>query len=135
MILTIKNVRPMFNHLVTTMDKYEDDKKVNGVYIERRSGVVKEYQRVVAVGPLVKGIEVGDTVFINPKRYAVVQHKEGSLKDGVIKDNPVVSYKFDKVEIEGVEHLLLTDSDIRFVADIEEFDENPTIVTEDKILS
>lgn len=135
MIVTIKNVKPMFNHLVTTMEKYDDNVKIGSLIDTSKSGVVKEYQRVVAVGPLVKGIEVGDIVFINPKRYAVMKHKEGTLADGVIKDNPVVSYKFDKIEIEGVEHLLLVDSDIRFVAEVEEFNENPAIYPgESKIL-
>ena len=79
---------------------------------------------------MVRGIEVGDTVFINPKRYAVMKHKSGSLQDGVIKDNPVIGYNFDIVEIDGVDHLYLQDSDIKFVAEVEEFDESPTIYTE-----
>ena len=37
---------------------------------------------------------------------------------------------FDIVEIEGVNHLYLQDSDIKFVAEIEEFNENPLIYTE-----
>lgn len=135
MIARIKNVKPMFNHLVTTMDKYSMDKKIGSLIDVTRAGAVKEYQKVLAVGPFVKGIEVGDIVFINPKRYAVMQHKEGSLQDGAIKDNPVVSYKFDILEIDGKECLLLVDSDIRFVADIEEFDENPAIVTGPDIIS
>lgn len=135
MIVRIKNVKPMFNHLVTTMDKYSMDKKIGSLIDVTRAGAVKEYQKVLAVGPFVKGIEVGDIVFINPKRYAVMQHKEGSLQDGAIKDNPVVSYKFDILEIDGKECLLLVDSDIRFVADIEEFDENPAIVTGPDIIS
>lgn len=135
MIVRIKNVKPMFNHLVTTMDKYSMDKKIGSLIDVTRAGAVKEYQRVLAVGPMVKGIEVGDIVFINPKRYAVMQHKEGSLQDGAIKDNPVISYKFDILEIDGKECLLLSDNDIRFVADIEEFDENPAIVTGPGIIS
>lgn len=58
-----------------------------------------------------------------------MQHKPGSLQDGVIKDNPVVGYKFDIMEIDGVEHMMIQDGDVKFVAEIEEFEENPTIVT------
>lgn len=133
MIITLKNVRPLFNNIVTTMDRYKTDLKIKGSNIinAAKSGAVKEYQKVIAVGPMVRGIEVGDTVFINPMRYAVMQHKEGSLKNGVITDNPVVGYNFDTVEIEGVEHLFLTDNDIKFIADVEEFEENPPVYIPD----
>ena len=106
MVTIIKKVKPMFNGLITTMNRYEQDVKVKGTDLidSSKSNAVKEYQTVVAVGPMVRGIEVGDTVFINPNRYAVMKHKAGSLQDGVIKDNPVIGYNFDIVEIEGVEH-------------------------------
>lgn len=132
MITTIKKVKPMFNGLITTMNRYGSDQKVKGTTLidSSKANSVKEYQTVVAVGPMVRGIEVGDIVFINPKRYAVMKHKAGSLEDGVIKDNPVIGYNFDIVEIDGVEHLYLQDSDIKFVAEIEEFEESPTIYTE-----
>lgn len=122
----------MFNGVVTTMNKYgEEYLKGTSMLDPTKTGTVKEYQTVVAVGPIVKGIEVGDVVYINPKRYAVMQHKEGTMQDNVIKDNPVVGYKFDIVEIDSVPHLYLADNDIKFVAEIEEFDENPSIVVPD----
>ena len=132
MVTIIKKIKPMFNGLITTMNRYEQDVKVKGTDLidSSKSNAVKEYQTVVAVGPMVRGIEVGDTVFINPNRYAVMKHKAGSLQDGVIKDNPVIGYNFDIVEIEGVNYLYLQDSDIKFVAEIEEFNENPLIYTE-----
>ena len=131
MTTIIKKIKPMFNGLITTMNRYEQDVKVKGTDLidSSKSNAVKEYQTVVAVGPMVRGIEVGDTVFINPNRYAVMKHKAGSLQDGVIKDNPVIGYNFDIVEIEGVNHLYLQDSDIKFVAEIEEFNEDPLIYT------
>ena len=132
MVTIIKKVKTMFNGLITTMNRYEKDVKDKGKDLidSSKSNAVKEYQTVVAVGPMVRGIEVGDTVFINPNRYAVMKHKAGSLQDGVIKDNPVIGYNFDIVEIEGVNYLYLQDSDIKFVAEIEEFNENPLIYTE-----
>mgnify|MGYP005868504179 CR=1 FL=1 len=132
MIPIIKSVKPLFNGIITTMSRYPVNMTVKNTKLldATKSGAVKEYQKVVAVGPMVRGIEVGDTVFINPKRYAVMKHKEGSLQDGVIKDNPVIGYNFDIIEIDGVEHLFLQDNDIKYVAEVEEFDENPTIVTE-----
>lgn len=132
MITTIKKVKPLFNGVITTMDRYSNNVNIIGTNLKdpTKSGAVKEYQKVVAVGPMVRGIEVGDTVFINPSRYAVMKHKKGSLEDGVIKDNPVIGYDFDIVTIDGVDHLFLQDNDIKYVAEVEEFDENPTIVTD-----
>jgi co-chaperonin GroES (HSP10) len=135
MITIIKKVKPMFNNMVVTLDKYPSDIKTSGGVIDgTKAGSVKEYQKVIAVGQMVRGIEVGDTVFINPKRYAVMEHKKGSLEDGVIKDNPVVGYKFDIIDIDGVDHMLIQDNDVKFVAEIEEFEENPTIITGTKLI-
>lgn len=127
----IKKVKPMFNNLLVTCNKYTDVKLAGTNLLDTtKSNSVKEYQTVVSVGPMVRGIEVGDTVFINPKRYAVKKHREGTLKDGVITDNPVIGYNFNIIDIDGVPHMYIQDSDIDFVAEGEEFNENPTIITE-----
>lgn len=128
----------MANYLVTTKDEYtEDDVKKGGLMI-KTVGSLKEYQRVVAIGPMVKGIQVGDLVCINPKRYAQYKHKPGSLKDGVITDNPVVSYNFNVIELDHVSHLFLTDQDIDFVIeewnDEKEPEESNIIIPERKII-
>lgn len=136
MVTIIKKIKPMFNGLITTMNKYSATETVRGSDIidATKANAVKEYQTVVAVGPQVKGIEVGDIVYINPKRYMVMEHKPGSLKDNVIQDNMIKGYKFDIVEISGVDHLYLFDNDIKYVAEIEEFNENPSIVVPKKHL-
>lgn len=118
--MILKKIKPLFTSVVTTMDKYEDDVIVNGL-VNQTAGTLKEYQRVVAIGSSVRDIKVGDLVSINPSRYAVRKYEDGSLKDGVISQNPVVSYSFHTIEIDKVEHLLLQDRDIDFV--IEEWEE------------
>lgn len=136
MITTIKKIKPLFNMLITTCNKYDSNIKLAGTDLldSTKANTIKEYQTVIAVGPSVRGIEVGDVVFINPARYIVRKHQEGSLKDGVITDNPVIGYKFETVEVDGKICLLLFDNDIKFTATIEEFDENPTIVLPDNKL-
>lgn len=129
----------MANYLVTTKDEYtEGDVKRGGLLI-KTVGSLKEYQKVVAVGPMVRGIQVGDLVCINPKRYAQYKHKPGSLKDGVITDNPVVSYNFNVIELDHVSHLLLTDQDIDFVIeewnDEKEPEKSNIIIPERKIIA
>lgn len=123
-MLYIKKVKPMFTALITTMDKYDKDVKV-GTLIDttKMQGTIKEYQKVVAVGDSVRGIKVGDLVSINPTRFAVKKHKEGTLKDGIITDNPTISYNFDIVYLDNKPCLLLQDRDIEFV--IEEWEEIP----------
>lgn len=136
-MLNIKKIRPMANYLVTTKDEYtEEDAKKEGL-ITKMVGSLKEYQKVVAVGPLVRNIQVDDIVCINPKRYAKYKHQPGSLKDGVITDNPVISYNFNVIELNHVSHLLITDQDVDFVieeSEEEDIQENSIVIPERKII-
>ena len=123
-MLKIKKIKPMFTALITTMDKYEQDVTAGGlINVTKMQGGLKEYQTVLAVGGSVRDIKVGDLVCVNPARFAVRKHQAGSLKDGVITDNPVTTYNFDVVEMDGKQCLLLQDRDIDFI--IEEFEEVP----------
>ncbi|MBQ7430709.1 MAG: hypothetical protein IJV29_18685 [Butyrivibrio sp.] len=127
----------MANYLVTTKEEYIDEDVKKGGLITKVRGSLKEYQKVVAVGPMVRNIQVGDLVCINPKRYARRKYQEGSLKDGVITENPVISYNFNVIELDHVSHLLLVDQDIDFVieeSEDEEVQENPIITPERKII-
>ena len=112
-MLKIKSIKPMFDSLVTTMDRYESDGYENGVIVNQ-AGSLKEYQKVIAVGPSVRNIEVGDMVMINPIRYAKMKHKEGSLKNGIVTDNPVIGYEFKTVTINDEECLYLQSQDIMY---------------------
>lgn len=120
-MLNIKKIRPMFNQVVCTMNEYTEEELKQGsiIDIKKIRNSIKEYQKVVAVGPVVRNIQVGDLVMINPRRYAKPEYKEGSLKDGVISHNQVMKYAFPTIELNGVPHLLLSDQDIDFV--IEEY--------------
>lgn len=127
MALRIKKVKPLFNMIITTMDLYEEDQLVNGIIdATKQSGTLKEYQRVIAVGDTVRNIKEGDLVNINPKRYAQVKHKKGSLNDGIVQDNPVVSYNFNMIEVDGKQLLVLYDQDINFIIEDSEEVEDPT---------
>lgn len=133
-MLKIKKIKPMFTHLITTMDKYEDDVTTAGGLIDtnKQKGSVKEYQKVVAVGSCVRDIKVGDLVLINPKNYRILKHEKGSMKDGVITDNPVVGYNIPTVEINGEQFMYLNDNDIEYVIEDYEEIEDPkpsTIIT------
>lgn len=131
-------VKPLFNAIVTTMDVYETDQTTGGIIDTKRTkGSMKEYQTVIAVGSMVRDIKVGDIVAINPTRYAVVEHRDdhsNSLR-GVIKDKVVLGYKFNTINLDGKECLMLQDSDINFI--VEEFEDveeptGPTIIQPEK---
>mgnify|MGYP003585792944 FL=1 len=130
-MMNIKKVKPMFNAIITTMNRYEDDDS-SDTLIKNTSGSLKEYQTVVAIGGSVRDIKVGDVVQIDPSRYAQKQHREDSLKNGIVSDNPVMSYNFKTILIDGEQCLLLYDSDISYI--IEEYEEVEESSTADKEL-
>lgn len=125
MILNIKKIKPMFNQVITTMDKYSDEElKVGGIIDSTRAKrPIKEFQRVVAIGPTVRNVNVGDLILINPRRYEVKKYEEGSLKDGVVAENEVLKYKFNTVTLNHIPHLIIYDNDIEYV--VEEYEEEP----------
>lgn len=132
-MVKIKKIKPMFTSLITTMDKYEHDVTTGGVIdVTRQQGTIKEYQTVLAVGSLVKDIKEGDMVCINPSRFAIKKHQTGTLKDGVVSDNPVIKYNFDIIEMDDKQCLLLQDRDIDFI--IEEYEEVPDPAPSDLII-
>lgn len=122
-MIKLKKVKPLFTGLITTMDVYEDYAKTAGGIIDgsKKQGSLKEYQKVIEIGTTVRDIKVGDIVWVNPKRFAVMKHKAGSLQDGIVKDNQVLEYNFDVLEIDGKKHLLLQDRDVEFI--VEEYEE------------
>ena len=131
-MLKVKKIKPMFTALITTMNKYEKDVTIGNIIdASKRAGSLKEYQTVLEVGTSVRDIKVGDVVWINPTRFGVKKHQEGTLKDGVITDNPIITYNFDVVEMDGKQCLLLQDRDIEFI--IEDYEETPdtTIIKPD----
>lgn len=137
--LKIKKIKPMFTGLVTTMDKYEDYHMTAGGVIDGTKvvGAIKEFQTVIAVGNQVRDIKVGDVVCVNPTRFSVMEHKAGSLKNGVIGDNKRIGYKFDVITLDDKDCLLLQDRDIDYIVeDWEEVEievsDKPKIITDTK---
>ena len=101
-IKELKKIRPLFTKIVTTAEKFEEDSKVGAIVdTNKLAGTIKPYQKVVAIGANSAGI------------------KEGSLKDGVVKENPTVEYRFPIITLESGDHLLIDTMDIDFV--IEDF--------------
>lgn len=127
-MLVVKKIKPMFTSLITTMDKYEGEIKTADGLVDttKQVGGLKEYQKVLAIGDSVRGIKVGNLVCVNPSRFAVRKHQAGSLKDGIVSDNPITTYNFDVIEMDGEQCLLLQDRDIDFIIEDYEVVPDPT---------
>lgn len=126
MIIQPKKIRPVYTQILTTMYKYPEDVVTNGVLdTTKRKGDVCPYQKVIAIGNMVRTVEVGEWIQVNPSRYAQYKHEKGSLKDGVITDNPVVAYHFPVIHLAGETYMLLDERDITVIID-EYVDVTPT---------
>ena len=137
-MLKIKKIKPLNNYIVTTGEKYQEDMYDNHGIIECNQGDLKTYQKVIAVGPIVRDIQVGDTVMINVLNYAVRKYDPNSIKEDMGM-NKIIDYRFNWVTIEEdgsdpQECLLLNDRDILFVFEGEEVQgvKNPILVPKEK---
>ena len=137
-MLHIKKIKPLFTSIVTTGDKYVEDMKEDGIIVAYK-GDLKLYQKVLAVGSSVRDIQVGDTVMIDPKNYAVMKYDKNSLKNDMDM-NQIVKWNLPWVIIDDEngkpqDCLLLNDRDIKFVFEGEEkadsiiLPDKPVIIT------
>ena len=134
-MIKIKKIKPLFTSIVTTMEHYGVD-EFKGSLIDptKRQGMLKELQKVIAVGSTVRDIEVGDLVKINPARYAVRKYEENSVKKDLM-ENKIVGYNIPQIEIDGQTYLMLQNSDIEFVVtEYEEETQYSGLITEKKSL-
>ena len=136
-MLKIKEIKPLFTNILTTGDKYEQDDKPNGLIIAKK-GDLKLYQKVLATGPMVRDIQVGDMVMINPKNYVVKKYDPNSVKEDMGM-NKILGYNMPWVVLHDAEGnpqecLMLTDRDIDFVFKGEEVQESqsPLIMPKEK---
>ena len=119
-MIKVKKVRPMANYMLVTKDVYTS-KDFEGTIQAKVDGSIKEYQKVIAVGPMVRNIKEGDMIWINPSRYFKLEYKEGSIKNDIQEMKKAPRYEIPTFEVDGIQYLMLTDQDVYFV--IDEFEE------------
>lgn len=125
-MLHIRKIKPLFTSIVTTGDKFEKDMVSNGIIVARQ-GDLKVWQKVIATGPSVRDIKVGDMVMINIDHFAIRKYNKNSVQND-LDNNPVVSWHFNWVTLEEKdgepqECLLMEDRDIQYVFEGEEKDD------------
>lgn len=122
--INIKKITPTFTTVVTTTEKYSQDGITSAGLVDptRVQGQLKEYQKVVAVGPSVRNCKPGDLVKIDPSRYATyAQRRTPNVAEEIEGyKRQLTGYNFRVVELDGEKCLLLQDSDIEYV--IEEYE-------------
>lgn len=91
-MLHVTKIKPLFDHLLITADRFEKDMIHSGVILANK-GDLKLWQTVVAVGSVVRDIKVGDKVMINPNDFAVKKYNKNSVQND-LDNNPVLTYNF-----------------------------------------
>lgn len=113
-MLVPDEIRPRFNHIVTTCEHHEND-VIKGNVIFKPKGELKELQKVVAIGDTVRDLKVGDLVKLNLDRYQVRKFKEGSIKEDMQSMQAVKHYDVPTVELNNTTYFFIFDADIDYV--------------------
>ncbi len=126
-MLHITEIKPIFNHILTTADKFDKDMVQNGIIIAGK-GDLKLWQKVTAVGSTVRDIKVGDMVMIIPDHFAVKKYNKNSVQND-LDNNPVLTYNFpfetvDDEKGNPQDYLYISDNDVKYIFKGEEKDES-----------
>ena len=118
-MLQITKIMPPSTMLVTTGEKFAEDMYDEHGLIESKKGDLKPYQKVVAIGPMVRNIKVGDMVMINVMHFAVFQYDSKSLQSDAREVNKIKEFRFNWIDLYdedgGVQECLYMDQqDIMF---------------------
>ena len=126
-MLHVTKIKPLFDHLLITADKFDKDMIHNGVIVAGK-GDLKLWQTVVAVGSVVRDIKVGDKVMINPNNFAVKKYNKNSVQND-LDNNPVLTYNFpfetvDDEKGNPKDYLYISDRDVKYVFEGTEKDDS-----------
>lgn len=130
-MLHVTKIKPLFDHLLITADRFEKDMIHSGVILANK-GDLKLWQTVVAVGSVVRDIKVGDKVMINPNDFAVKKYNKNSVQND-LDNNPVLTYNFpfetiDDEKGEPKDYLYISDRNVKYVFEGMEKDESLLIL-------
>lgn len=136
-MLHVTKIKPLFDHLLITADKFEKDMVHNGVILAGK-GDLKLWQTVVAVGSVVRDIKVGDKVMINPNDFAVKKYNKNSVQND-LDNNPVLTYNFpfetvDDEKGEPKDYLYISDRNVKYVFEGTEREESLILPGKKKLI-
>lgn len=120
-MLRVNKINPRYTSVLVTGDIFEEDYKENGFVIssDYTKGKVKPWQKVIAVGSMVKDIKPGDMVMISFERYRKRKIPVNSVKSDMDIDNPIIKEFIPYVYVEDkpdhtVKEIMLDDRDILY---------------------
>lgn len=136
-MLHVTKIKPLFDHLLITADRFEKDMVHSGVILANK-GDLKLWQTVVAVGSVVRAIKVGDKVMINPNDFAVKKYNKNSVQND-LDNNPVLTYNFpfetiDDEKGEPKDYLYISDRNVKYVFEGIEKDESLILPGKPKLI-
>ena len=117
--MKIKKIKPMFTTIVTTMDLYKENVKSDELIdvTQEKTGVM-EFQKVLAIGDMVRAVKVGDLVKINPDKYAVKKQVKKNVSQEIEGYAPeIVGYNFRVEIIDDKECMLLQENDVDYIVE------------------
>ena len=127
--IKIKALAPQFTTVITTLDVYEEDLIVDGMLAAPR-GSLRLLQKVLAVGPLVQDIKVGDLVLLNFQNYKELSYKDGDVKNQITNMEKEVTYDIPRIIIDDKLCGKFQDRDIEgVVTDYEEYETEKAVKT------
>lgn len=135
-MLHIKKIKPLFTNIVTTAERFKEDFTEGGIIVAKK-GDLKLWQKVIAVGPMVRDIKAGDQVMISLENYVVRRYDKNSIQND-LDNNPALRYNLHWVNVDDSdgnpqECLLLNDRDIPYSFEGEEKKES-IVVPEKKVI-
>lgn len=136
-MLHVTKIKPLFDHLLITADKFDKDMIHNGVIVAGK-GDLKLWQTVVAVGSVVRDIKVGDKVMINPNDFAVKKYNKNSVQND-LDNNPVITYNFpfetvDDEKGNPKDYLYISDRNVKYVFEGTEKDDSLILPGKTKLI-
>lgn len=136
-MLHVTKIKPLFDHLLITADRFDKDMIHNGVIVAGK-GDLKLWQTVVAVGSVVRDIKVGDKVMINPNDFAVKKYNKNSVQND-LDNNPVLTYNFpfetvDDEKGNPKDYLYISDRNVKYVFEGTEKDESLILLGKPKLI-
>lgn len=136
-MLHVTKIKPLFDHLLITADRFEKDMVHSGVILANK-GDLKLWQTVVAVGSVVRDIKVGDKVMINSNDFAVKKYNKNSVQND-LDNNPVLTYNFpfetvDDEKGEPKDYLYISDRNVKYVFEGIEKDESLILPGKPKLI-
>lgn len=112
----LKRIMPTVNHILVSADVYGATSAAPDGVVDSSSveGALKPVQTVLAVGPGVRQIEVGQRVMLNPQRYTRPVHMRDP--NSVMADDFASTVtEFPTVDVDGRTCIYVYDTDVDMI--------------------